>query len=91
MPQPRPIADELDAEADHLATMAKHLATPALLLVATRLALMAITVRRMERTLDEITADATEDEQATAARQRRTATIAALLPPRGCHLTERPE
>ncbi len=39
---------------------------------------MAIRARRMERTLDELVAEAREDEQAKVLRQRRAAVIAEI-------------
>lgn len=79
------LSTELAAEARHLLRLSTTI--PALVDIATRLEALVQPARAMERTLDEIVADAAEDERITAAREGRARIIAGLLPRRGCHLS----
>jgi len=83
---PPPLADAIQAASDDLLAMSKAPTPPAagrLLLIATRLALMVNPARRMERTLDEILANAQEEANAAEAHARRQRIIATLFSPRG--------
>lgn len=85
-----PIADHLRATADRLADMARDGATAAQLTAhAVSLGLMAIKVGRLERTMDEIVADAMADEQARHQHERHQAIIDSLLATPTCHLAQR--
>lgn len=85
-----PIADHLRATADRLADLARDGATPAQITAyAASLGLMALKVARLERTLDEIVADAMADEQQRHRHERHQAIIDSLLATRRCHLAQR--
>lgn len=85
-----PIADHLRATADRLAALAREGATPAQLTShAVALGLLALKVARMEHTLDDIVADAMEDELQRHQHERHQRIIDGLLPTPTCHLAQR--
>lgn len=85
-----PIADQVAASASQIEAAALTGATPAQLLAHAHLLIrLAVQVRRLERTLDDIVADAMEDEQREAQLQRHQIIIDGLLTTPACHLAQR--